>query len=200
MNLDIDEAPEQPAVERVPDRQHHRREAQLEIDRRGQLALAANLQESRSPESRSAPIGFWMRTSEPTGTRSSTDAMSAGRRRQIEDRAFRRQSLIERAEDLGHAELVGDAFRPRRVEIIDAGDRKAGLPIGGEMRVDDDRARADGDDRLRMRRRRPGLAERGRVETSWRIGSLLSRGGTPLRPSPTSRLGLRVASGACIGL
>ena len=35
MNLDIDEPPEQPAIERVPHRQHHRREAQLEIDRRG---------------------------------------------------------------------------------------------------------------------------------------------------------------------
>ncbi len=149
MNLDINEAPEEAAVERVPDRKHHRREAQLEIDCRGQFALAANF-ENRG---RRIEIGAHRLLDEDVrahGNALEHGGMSAGRRRQIEDRVFRRQGLIERAEDLGHAEFGGDAARPRRVEVIDASDRKAGLPIGGEMSVDDDRARADRDDRLRM--------------------------------------------------
>ena len=164
MNLDIDEPPEQPAIERVSHREHHRREAQLEIDRRGQLAIAADLQNlGRLLEIRAHRL--LDENARADGNALEHGSVSAGRRRQIENRPLSRHGLVERAKDLGHAEFVGDALRPGRVEVIDAGDGKSSLPIGGEVRVDDDRARADGDDRLRVRRRRPGLAERGGVET-----------------------------------
>ena len=68
-------------------------------------------------------------------------SMRGGRRREIEDRALRRERLIERAEDPNTVGL-GDAFRPRRVEIVDACNGKAHLGVCGEMRVGDDRARA----------------------------------------------------------
>ena len=185
MNLYVDEPAEQPAIERVSHRKHHRREAQLEIDRSDQLAIAADLQNlSRLIEIRAHRL--LDENARAHGHAFEHGPVSAGRRGQIEDRAVRRQGLVERGKDLRHAEFVGDAFRSGRVDVIDAGDRKSGFPIGGEVRVDDDRARADGDDRLRMRRRRPGLAERGGIEAI-ATGLALSRCERPPPPSPTSR-------------
>jgi len=44
VTFDIDEPPEKPLVERIFDGEHHRRETQLEIDRRDQLAIATDIE------------------------------------------------------------------------------------------------------------------------------------------------------------
>ncbi len=186
MNLDIDEAPEEPAIERVSHRQHHRREAQLEIDRGGQLAIAAELQNlGRLIEVRAHRL--LDENARANGNAPEHGRVSARRRREIEDRAFGRQRLIERAKDLRDAELFSDALRSGRIEIIDARYGKSGFAVGGEVCVGNDRPRANGHDRPRVGRDRPGLAERGGVKTHLTRRDF-SRDETPPPPSPTNRL------------
>ena len=99
MRLDVDQPPEEPAIERVPDRQHHRREAKLEIDRGDEPALAADAEDC----GRLVEVGPHRLLDE--NMRAGRNAlehrtMRGRRRREIDDRAVGRQRLVERAEDL----------------------------------------------------------------------------------------------------
>ena len=113
--------------------------------------------------SRSEPIGFWIRTRRAGRHALEHGEMRGRRRREIEDRALDPKRFVERMRR-PYAECFADHLRSLSVEVEHAGDREPALPIGGEMRIDDDRASADGDDRHRPRRRGPGLAKGGRVE------------------------------------
>ena len=93
VNLDIDEPAEQLAIERVSHCKHHRRETQLEIDSRDQLAIAADLQNlSRLIE---IPAHRLLdENARAHGHAFEHGHVSAGRRGQIEN-GVGRQGLVE---------------------------------------------------------------------------------------------------------
>ena len=94
MNLDINEPPDKPAVDRVSDGKHHRRETQLEIDCRNQLAVPAYF-ENLGRLSEIHAHRLLDENPRANGNALEHGFVSARRRRQIEERAFRRHRFVE---------------------------------------------------------------------------------------------------------
>ena len=121
VDLDVEEPAEQAAIERIPDRQHHRREAQLEIDRRYQSAFAADLEDlGRRVEVRSHRLLHQRRGADRQALEHRL--MRRRRRCEIENHPRRRQRLVERSEYAQPAKLFGDGSGARCVEIEQASD------------------------------------------------------------------------------
>ena len=161
--IEVDHLAKQALGDGVLQRQHHRREAQLEIDGGLQLLGATDLEDARR-----------------------FGEIAAHRLLDQRDRAVRQRLQHARHDATGGvarskiASLTAaasstepKAFTPHAsasfaalalIGIVQAGDRKAGLAVGREMRVADDRPCAEGDDGPGLRRHRPGLHERGRVK------------------------------------
>ena len=87
VDLDVDETPEKLEVERVLDRQHHRRKAKLEIDWSDEPALAADLRIAVA-SSRSVLIGFWTERGSRLGRAQAPIDARPGGVAEIEDRAL----------------------------------------------------------------------------------------------------------------
>ena len=183
-DLDVEEPPDEAALDRVPDREHHRREAQLEIDRCLELAFAADLQDPcRLVEI--GPHRLLDHDARPDRRALEHGLMRARRRRDIEHRLVGRQSLVERAEH-PHSKRLADASCPFGVEVEHAGDREPALPVSRKMPVDDDRARADRDDRQGDGRARASSAEGMLGQTPCLAPSIASK---PLPPAPSQASG-----------
>ena len=119
--------------------------------------LARQISRIRVASARSPPIGFWISATAPSGSASSTSAWRDRRRGEVEDRVLDRGRFLDRAR-MPSRPIARQASRALAlIGIVEPGDRKAALPVGREMRVADDRAGAEGDDRARLRRHRPGL-------------------------------------------
>ena len=170
--------PSKPARERVAQRQHHRREAQLEIDGRLQLALAADAQDfgraRRDWRPSASGSARRRRRAGATAPPHARPAASRDRRSRPRPPAPRRASRTPSRRRICPRPLGARVC----VEIEHARDRQAGLAVGREMRVGDDRAGADGDDRPRVRRGGPALRERGGIE---------GHGQLPQRPDAVCR-------------
>ena len=109
--------------------------------------------------SRSRPIGFCSSTAAPSRQRLAArrDGRPGGRARsKTASRSGDR--FVERGEGPGRPTCSASAARLAGVEVVEAGDRQAGQPVGRQVRVADDAAGADDDDRARRRRARPGSA------------------------------------------
>jgi hypothetical protein len=157
MDLDIDQASEQPALQRVLQGQHHRRETELEVDRGGELALAGELQDARGFVEVAAHRLLDQRDG-AFGQGAKHIEMGSGRGGEIEHGVLDRGGFGEAGEDF-QVPFPGLRFGPVAVEIEDARDRQFGPAIGGEMGVVDDAAGAHDDDRARRNRPRPGLTQ-----------------------------------------
>jgi hypothetical protein len=75
MHLDLEQIARRRFLDHLAGGHHHRRKAQLEVDRRFQALVAADPRGSRAV-TWSGPIGFWIRTAAPSG-RSGRMAVSA---------------------------------------------------------------------------------------------------------------------------
>src|SRR5271166_7012940 len=96
-DLDIEQTSDEAPVDGVLDRQHHRREAKLEVDRGLELALAADLEDLR----RLVEIGpHRLLNEDARADRHALEhcKMRGRRRRDIKNRVVRLERLVERIE------------------------------------------------------------------------------------------------------
>ena len=144
--IEVDHLAQQALCDGVLQRQHHRREAQLEIDGGLELLGAADLEDVAS-------LRRDRRPSASGSARPRHPAVPAARRHDATGGVARSKiaSLTAAA-----SSTEPKAFTPHAsasfsalalIGIVEAGDRKAGLAVGRKMRVADDRTGAEGDDR-----------------------------------------------------
>ncbi len=158
-DLEVQEIAEDAARERIANREHVWREAKLKVHRGDQAAFAAKGQDSaRIGEIASHRLlnqdgGVGRHLLHDTGYLRWRDG-------EIEHRAVKAERILDRFERPRQPEAAKRFDRRIAVDVEDAGDGEAEARIDGKMRVADDAAGADDDDRARPPGNRPSLVER----------------------------------------
>ena len=157
--VEVDDLAEPALGDGVLQRQHHRREAQLEIDRGLELLGAADFEDVRSPRRGRCP-------SASGSARPRRRAVPAARRHGATGGVARSKiasstAPLPRPSECLHAPGSASFSALALIRIVEAGDRKAGLAVGREMRVADDRPGAEGDDRPGLRAASARIASEG---------------------------------------
>src|SRR6266849_5074003 len=157
-NFEIHDAARFATLNEVLNGEHERAEAELKIYRGLEVFGPANLEDSpRAVECRAHRLLH--HHCRVVGKRSEDRFMRLRWRAQIEDGSGHGNGLFQRAEYAREVELLRPFLSDFRIEIEHAGHGEASLAIGGQVRVADDVARTDDDDRSRLGGPRPGLGK-----------------------------------------
>lgn len=159
VDLDVRQSSEDALVQRVRHRQHHRREAELEVDRRRQAPFASQVQNTRRIVEVAAHR--LLQQHRRLHRQGGQDVEMRLRREGKVEHGIREGGGVREAVEDGNVPRGRHRLGPGAIPIIEPGDREASQSVGGQMRVLHDAPGSNDDDGPGRDRWSPGLLEGG---------------------------------------